>query len=75
MNKTSGTGDVLVRLCPSCSYPEHGNSACPGFNLPIAGKPDESGFAHWPHRTLRIMDDQLYWVDPGSPPVTAILTK
>ena len=26
--KPSTTGDIPVRRCPSCSYPEHGSIAC-----------------------------------------------
>lgn len=62
------TGDVPVRLCAQCSAPEHGTIAC---NATTYFKATEQGYDDLLHnRVYRIMDDQLFIVDPGSPPYT-----
>ena len=60
-----GTADVIPRRCTSCGELEHGSSAC--RPVPV----DWQRFTRPPERsdiTYRIMDDQLFVVDPGSPP-------
>ncbi|KKL63673.1 hypothetical protein LCGC14_2172770 [marine sediment metagenome] len=59
----SGTADMAVRYCPSCSQPEHGTLAC-DFGWAWGQEPPPR-----PERraVYRIMDDQLFEVHPGSP--------
>ncbi len=58
----SGTADVEIRYCPSCSHPEHGNLAC---DYPLATALDLEQSA-LPVK-YRVMDGQLFEVHPGSP--------
>ena len=61
----SSTVDVPVCYCERCGQlGEHGTGGCPPL-------PDESPYIpFWlrPGRVLRVMNDELFIVDPGSPP-------
>lgn len=66
----SGTADVAIQYCPSCSRLEHGNLAC-DYSFAFAIDLEQSvalPASLRAERAYRVMDDQLFEVHPGSPP-------
>ena len=55
--------------CPQCGRPEHGSAAC---NTLYSIQQWEPFVPYWPWpkgTRFRMIDDQLFIVDPGSPPI------
>ncbi len=67
----SGTADVAIRYCPSCSRPEHGNLAC-DYSFAVALDLEQSALPLEQSAlpvTYRIMwDGEVFEVHPGAPP-------
>lgn len=62
LHRPSGTADVAIRYCPSCSRSEHGNLAC-DYPFAITLNLEHSAYPV----TYRVMDGQIFEVHPGSP--------